>query len=327
MPVMDKEGHMPTAQTKVKRISPFLFIRLLGIALFIYILSTVDLSALWENIKKVDSTFLLYGILFQLLLLFLKAFRWHILNNGSSRIHEIVRSLGEFFESYAIGVITPGRIGELIKAGHAKEKNRIMESGIRVVIERGFDLGIFVIIAGLAFIFAFPKDGAIPVGILILLAGILIFFLALIFMQSASATRFAEKLLNKLPFLKLNLSLSFRKRSSLIQLSVILLSIASNLSYFISCYFLALGLSFNYPILFISGAVAIAGLLNMLPITIMGLGTREGTFLLLFKPLAEPLILAFSGLVFLVAQIGGGLISLILGQLFLFASNKKDKNK
>ena len=54
MPVMDKEGHMPTAQTKVKRISPFLFIRLLGIALFIYILSTVDLAALWENIKKVN---------------------------------------------------------------------------------------------------------------------------------------------------------------------------------------------------------------------------------------------------------------------------------
>ena len=327
MPVMDKEGHMPPAQKKVKRISPFLFIRLLGIALFIYILSTVDLAALWENIKKVNSTFLLYGILFQLLLLFLKAFRWHILNNGSVRIHEIVRSFGEFFESYAIGVITPGRIGELVKAGHAREKNRIMETGIRVVIERGFDLGIFVIIAGFAFIFAFPKNGAIPAGFLILLGGTFIFCLAVIFMRSASATRLAEKLLNKLPFLKLDLSLSFRKRSSGIQLSVILLSIASNLSYFISCYFIAVGLSYNYPILFISGVVAIAGLLNMLPITIMGLGTREGTFLLLFKPLAEPLILAFSGLVFLVAQIGGGLASLILGQLFLIAAKKNNEKK
>ena len=73
--------------------------------------------------------------------------------------------------------------------------------------------------------------------------------------------------------------------------------------------------------------VAIAGLLNMLPITIMGLGTREGTFLLLFKPLAEPLILAFSGLVFLVAQIGGGLVSLILGQLFLIAAKKNNEKK
>ena len=110
-------------------------------------------------------------------------------------------------------------------------------------------------------------------------------------------------------------------------MSVILLSIASNLSYFISCYFIAVGLSYNYPILFISGVVAIAGLLNMLPITIMGLGTREGTFLLLFKPLAEPLILAFSGLVFLVAQIGGGLVSLILGQLFLIAAKKNNEKK
>lgn len=321
---MTEETHKPSLKNKRKWLSPFLLIRLLGIALFIYILTSVDLSALWQNIKEVNSAFLLFGIAFQILLLFLKAIRWHILNNGSTSGHEIMRSFGEFFESYAIGVMTPGRIGEMVKAGHAKEKNRIMETGIRVVIERGFDLGIFVIIAGLAFIYAFPSEGAVPIGILILLGGLGIFCLAIIFMRSSNATRLAEKLLNKLPLLKLKLNLSFRKRSNGVQFSVILLSIFSNLSYFVSCYFLAAGLSIDFSILYISGVVAIAGLLNMLPVTIMGLGTREATFLLMFKPLTEPLILAFSGLVFLVAQIGGGLISLILGQLFLLLTNKKD---
>jgi len=110
-------------------------------------------------------------------------------------------------------------------------------------------------------------------------------------------------------------------------MAVILLSLASNFSYFISCYFLALGLNFDQGFLFISGAVAIAGLLNMLPVTVMGLGTREGTFLILFKPLAEPLILALSGLVFLVAQIGGGLVSLLLGQVFLSMSSTRKQDK
>jgi uncharacterized protein (TIRG00374 family) len=318
--------HIKTGRKK-KRFSPFLLIRLLGIAVFIYILSTVDLKVLWENIKDVNTAFLFYGIAFQVLLLFLKAIRWHILNSGSRKCPEVMRSFGEFFESYAIGVITPGRIGEMVKAGHAKEKNRIMETGLRVIIERGFDFGIFVSVAALALIYAFPGKGVVPLGILILLGGILIFSIAIVFLRSASATRFAQKILNKLPFLKLNLQLAFKKRSNTIQLLIILLSIAGNLSYFVSCYFLAAGLSIESSILYISGAVAVAGLLNMLPITVMGLGTREATFLLLFKPLAEPLILAFSSLVFLVAQIGGGLISLILGQLFLYATRKKDRNK
>ena len=312
---------------KPQRFSPFQLIRLLGVALFIYILTTVDLNALWQNIRKVDAEFLLYGVCFQLLLLFLKASRWHILNMGTKKWIDIFQSFGEFFESYAIGVITPGRLGELVKAGHAKEKNRIMEAGIRVVVERGFDLGIFVVIAGLAFIYTFNEELATIIGILFLFAGLLILSLALIFMRSAKATSLVQKTLNKLPFLSLNLNLSFRKRSRNVQISVVVLSVASNLSYFISCYFLAVGLSFTYSFLFISGAVAVAGLLNMLPVTIMGLGTREGTFLLLFKPLAEPLILAFSGLVFLVAQIGGGLTSLVLGYTFLYIAGKKSKEK
>jgi len=308
---------------KRKGFSPFLLIRLLGVGLFIYILTTVDLVALWMHMKEVEGHFLLLAILFQVILLFIKALRWHILNDGSRESKRWMRSFGEFFESYAIGVITPGRLGELVKAGHAREKNRIMETGIRVVVERGFDLGIFVIIAGLALLLTFNDTTSNILGLLALLGGMFVMILAFIFMGSARATHIIQVFLNRLPFLSLNFDLSFRKKTMNIQFTIFLLSIISNLSYFISCYFLAAGLSFDQSVLFISGAVAIAGLLNMLPITVMGLGTREGTFLLLFKPMAEPLILAFSGLVFLVAQIGGGIISFILGYFFLLISSKK----
>jgi uncharacterized protein (TIRG00374 family) len=324
---MDQNKHQSVKGRRAKKPMGFLLIRLLGIALFIYILTTVDLNELWKNIREVNSSYLAYGIIFQFLLLFLKAFRWHVLNSGSTHSMKIIRSLGEFFESYAIGVITPGRMGEMVKAGHAKEKNKIMETGIRVLVERGFDLGIFILVAGLALAITFQEKVAMLIGIIVLFAGVFVIILAIIFMRSASATLFIERLLNRLPFLKLGLNLNFIKRQRNVQLAVVLLSIASNLSYFISCYFLALGLSFDQGFLYISGAVAIAGLFNMLPVTVMGLGTREGTFILLFKPLAEPLILAFSGLVFLVAQIGGGIISLILGQIFLNMSGKASSKK
>ena len=95
------------------------------------------------------------------------------------------------------------------------------------------------------------------------------------------------------------------------------LSLLSNLSYFVSCYFLALGVGVDLSFLWVTGGVAFAGLLNMLPITVMGLGTREMTFIYIFASYPEPQVLAFSGLVFLVAQLGGGLVSLVLGQMFL----------
>jgi uncharacterized membrane protein YbhN (UPF0104 family) len=86
-------------------------------------------------------------------------------------------------------------------------------------------------------------------------------------------------------------------------------------------------LGVNLPVSFltVSGGVAIAGLLNMLPITVMGLGTRELTFLYVFKTFSEAQVLALSGLIFLVAQIGGGIIALILGQIFL--NLKPSQNK
>ncbi len=314
-------------QHKRKWFSPFMLLRLLGIALFVYILSSVDLDALWQHLGKVSRDFLLLGILFQVVLLFLKAIRWHVLNNGSTQRLDIFRSFGEFFESYAYGVITPGRLGELVKAGHAREKNKVMETGIRVAVERGFDLGIFVMIAGAALYFIFEEKAAGIIALLTFLAGFGVFLLAIVLMRSASATRVIEKIANRIPFLKLQLSLNFRRRKGHIRFWVILLSLASNLSYFISCYFLAQGLSFEQSFMYISGAVAMAGLLNMLPVTVMGLGTREGVFLLLFKPLAEPLILAFSGLVFLIAQVGGGLLSLVLGLFFLQYTRRQKSAK
>lgn len=314
-------------QHKRKWFSPFMLLRLLGIALFVYILSSVDLDALWQHLGKVSRDFLLLGILFQVVLLFLKAIRWHVLNNGSTQRQDIFRSFGEFFESYAYGVITPGRLGELVKAGHAREKNKVMETGIRVAVERGFDLGIFVMIAGAALYFIFEEKAAGIIALLTFLAGFGVFLLAIVLMRSASATRVIEKIANRIPFLKLQLSLNFRRRKGHIRFWVILLSLASNLSYFISCYFLAQGLSFEQSFMYISGAVAMAGLLNMLPVTVMGLGTREGVFLLLFKPLAEPLILAFSGLVFLIAQVGGGLLSLVLGLFFLQSTRRQKSAK
>jgi len=314
--VPEEKSHMESKRNK--KIKWFSLLRILGIIIFIIVLFNVDLAAIWVHIKKVNLLFLMLAILFQVILLVIKGLRWHILNDGGNNKVAVFRSMGEFLESYAMGVITPGRIGELMKAGYQNKKEKIIASGVRVLAERGLDIGFFIIIAACALIWVGLIDLNPYLNFLILLGGVIIFIIAILLIGSKKIYAWIDKLVK-------SISESFKIRTNKEILLIITLAIVSNLSYFISCYFLALGIDLPISFLTVSGGVAIAGLLNMLPITVMGLGTRELTFLYVFTSFPEAQILALSGLIFLVAQIGGGLIALILGQLFLNFKTPKDK--
>lgn len=299
-----------------------MLLRLTGIVLVVVILARTDLSSLWDYMKQVDGPLFLLAILFQLLLLFLKAVRWVYLNDSRIRIKDLNQRFGEFFESYAIGVITPGRLGELVKAGHAVTREGILGAGIRVVIERGFDVGLFVVFSGLALSIPVIQGVETFWGWLVVMGGIGIIIVSLVLILSPLALKKLESFFKVAHLLNKENELKYEQRNAGNVLLVGGLSLLSNLAYFVSCYFLALGVGIDLSFLWVTGGVAFAGLLNMLPITVMGLGTREMTFLYVFSAFPGPQVLAFSGLVFLVAQVGGGLVSLVLGQVFLWRAGK-----
>ncbi|MCD4788867.1 MAG: flippase-like domain-containing protein [Bacteroidales bacterium] len=302
-----------------KRFSWFFLLRLTGIVIFIIVILNVDLHAIWQNIKKVNPGYLALALLFQIVLLIVKGIRWHILNDGRRNKNAFFQSMGEFLESYAIGVITPGRLGELLKAGYQKKKENIIGSGIRVLAERGLDVGFFVFVAGSAIMWGNLINIESVWGIVIIITGILITGIAVLLISSRVIIDWIEKLSKKI-------SITWKKRKATDTVFILILSLISNISAFISCYLLVIGIKIKMTLLVASGGVAIAGLLNMLPITVMGLGTRELTFLYVFDEFQEAQILALSGLIFLVAQIGGGIFSLLLGQLFLFINKKQAKH-
>lgn len=298
-----------------KKINWFLLLRLIGIVIFIFVLINVDIQSIWLNIKQVHPRYFLLAVVLQFILLFIKGFRWHILNETSKKRTNIYKSLGEFFESYAIGVITPGRMGELLKAGHQREKKDMISSGIRVVTERGLDVGFFLIVAGSAIVWGNLIDINNSIGIIPLSLGLIVALISVLLISS-------KKLMDWFANRPQSKSIQLTKKSQVEIIWIIVLSLLSNLLYFISCFFLAVGIKLNMTILIASGGIAISGLINMMPVTVMGLGTRELTFLYVFNDYSEMSVLAFSGLVFIVAQIGGGLISLILGQGFLYLSKR-----
>jgi glycosyltransferase 2 family protein len=301
-----------------KKFNWFLLLRLAGVALFIVVLARTDLRELWGWIKTVDRSYLLLAIGFQVLLLLVKAWRWYMLNEDIMDARRLARRSGEFFEGYALGVITPGRLGELMKAGHAGSRTGILGAGLRVIAERGMDLSIFVVIAGIAM-----SQGVLPGvdplwGWLTLLAGLGGMCLTILILISPPVVRFAEKIMKLVRLLGKDKSLGYEHRTKLNATGFLTWSLMSNLSYFVCCYFLANGVGMDLSFIGVSGGVAVAGVVNSVPVTVMGLGTRELTFLYVFSAFPRAQVMAFSSLVFLVAQIGGGLITLILGQILLW---------
>jgi len=245
------------------------------------------------------------------------------MNNGQKEWKYKILSFGRFFESYAIGVITPARMGEVLKAGHEEGRQNIFNAAIRVLAERGIDIGIFVSLAGISVLADYYLQIPSVYGWLITLLGATVMFMSVLILTSVKATRFMLAILKKLPGKWGDLSAPRPGYRSKTTVSIIVLSFVSNVSYFISCYLLSQSTGIEAGFLWVTGAVAVSGLLNMLPVTIMGLGTRELVFLYVFKSIADQnSILAFSFMMFLVAQIGGGLVSLIAGQILLFKSKK-----
>ncbi|MCK9400799.1 MAG: flippase-like domain-containing protein [Bacteroidales bacterium] len=309
-----------------RRFNWFLIIRLAGIVLFIVVLSRTDLRELWGWMKQVERNHLLLAIFFQFLLLMVKALRWYNLNETGFDLKKLKQRSGEFFEGYAMGVITPGRVGELMKAGHGGSRSGILGAGLLVIAERGMDLSIYFVIAGIAISHSVLPGVLSFWGWLILFTGTAGMFLSILILMSPALVRMTEKILKLFRVLGKSKSMEFYHRGLMNSLGFFFLSLFSNLSYFVCCYFLATGVGMDLPVISVSGGVATAGVMNTIPITVMGLGTREVTLIYIFQdfPLAQ--VMAFSGLVFLIAQIGGGIFSLLLGQILLWKSKSAKKS-
>jgi uncharacterized protein (TIRG00374 family) len=305
------------------RFNWFLLLRLAGIALFIVVLSRTNLEEMWNWLKNVDGWMVFIALVFQLMLLFFKCWRWFMLNEDEIKTGTIYQRFGEFLEAYAVGVVTPGRMGEVMKAGHAKGRTSVVNSGLLVIAERGLDLSLFFCMAGLALILGYLSVMSPAVGylmILITIAGIFISFSILLF---PGAVRLIESLMKRFHIISSDQSLNFIPKKRKTIASFILLSLFSNLSAFLSFYFLALAVMISLDFMVISGSVALAGVINTIPVTIMGLGTRDVTLLYVLSEIPKTQVLAFSGLILLISQAGGGLIALLTGQYFLFLAKKR----
>lgn len=294
--------------------------RLIGLVLLAALLWKVDASRVLVVLKELPPS-VFWVVLLTLPQVYFKAARWRILLKAQNVSYGALPSTLSYFGSIFIGFLTPGRLGEFIKAVHVSRDCNISmpKSFSSVLADRLFDLYVLVFLGTTALLSRSQfnqADNLARLGVVVLL--LLLPPLLLIQEKSFSFFQKTGLRLGKpgkhlfaegswLPELR-----NYLRALSFIQVvASLLLTGMSYILFYWQCFLLSTALRLQATFLEITYAVALGSLVALLPISISGLGTREAAIVAFLNQVPAEKSLGFSLLVFVTFNVAGGLLGSI----------------
>ena len=300
--------------------------RLIGVAILALILSRLNLKATLAALAGAQWGYLLLALAASPLLFGLKAQRWQKLLEMQGIAYRFRDAFLAFMAGVFLGLVTPGRMGEMGKALYLKEDVNVpLSEGLAsVLVDRLFDLYSILLLgsAGLVWFRLLP-----PWALVVVLAGTLGALLLPLALLSERLAASGMRLVSTLPIVR-------GRRSRLAEATArfqhglrplltprlvvpLLLTLAAYALYFGQAQLLAVSLDLDVDLPYLAVCLSIAGVITLLPISFAGLGTRDAILIALFLPLgvAPEEAVAFSMLFFLVSYVAGGILGGIAWQL------------
>lgn len=284
---------------------------LIGIALFLLILLSIDLNKTISILAKGDFTLIFLAIIILIVTIAVRCLKWFlILKNQGIEI-----SLWKAFKYYYIGIVlgtfTPGRLGDFAKALYLK-KHGLAKVFAAVLVDRLADVAVLFftgLIASVLFLMYFNVE---VLSIPLLLFLLFLFFFALyVFMHEPLLKKLLKPFYNFLvperfktqlrqgfsTFLQTSHSILKSKK---LMLAVTAISFASWALLIYAAYLVALSLNLTVSLSFLFLVIPVTTLVMLIPISISGIGTRDATTIILFSlvGIAAEQSLAFSLLFF-----------------------------
>jgi len=270
---------------------------IIGIIIFLLILNELGSREIIDVLGKINLCYFSLAVFLLLPLLFIKAYRWNYLKKKQNIISSLKDSFLVNNIGLAIGLVTPGRLGELTKILYLK--NRSYSTGqslVSVLMDRLADLFflLFFSLIGLVFFFSYFKKT-------ILLSALILFLFTLIFVLVLK-NNLIQIILKKI--LDLIIPLRYKKAWSLNYhdffknlkiytltnyFSTLLITVIAWLIYYFQSFLLAKSIGINIPFFYLIMAMTVAGFIALLPISVSGLGTREATLIFFFSFFQVPL--------------------------------------
>ena len=236
----------------MKKVSKFL--RLTGLLILLYILSTLEYRKLFAVLLDINVFYLLVYMLFYYIFFWAKVVRFSYILKFYGYRPSFSNLLGATIESQYFGFITPSRVGESIKIIYLQDRENIPKraSTLAYLYDRFQDLYFMAFMGVLSFIFILK----LPINIYLVIFSFLMVFL--FFFKNRFIKVLAEK---------------FKVEN------ITYLNLKSDLYLFLQYYYLALSLGVEINFFYLSAVTVIGALASLIPLSISGLGIRESVFI------------------------------------------------
>lgn len=273
------------------------FFRLIGIILFVVILTRIDLNAALRTLATVDLRFVGLAIAIQGAALFVSTFRWQIIMGQLDIFNSFWRSFLQQLIGTAAAILTPGQLGEFVKAVYLHDEgNPFPESILSIAIDRIFDLLMLLLFGfiSLAILFGLPSR------LTFIIASITSLFFGAGFFLLRKQEKSAQIIAKSLTRLSPNayketvqesayrLTFKISQFSYRAVLTAGLLTILNYVLLLFRIYSLVLALHLVIPLSYFIMAVPLLRLVGLVPISVLGIGTRDITAIYLYGRVGIP---------------------------------------
>lgn len=274
----------------------------------------IDLKTLLMVISKVKIEWIFTAFFLSVLMVVVRWFNWHLLVNAGLGKTEAKETFASLLGSMSFALVTPARVGDLSRVAFLKSPRRAEASGL-VLIDRFIDLSV-VLILGTIGMSIFFGTKTLP---LLIFANIFLFvgIFKLSFFLKLGARLLPHK---KIKSITSDAALGLSRLTLRVLAINLTITILLNFLDILSLYVLvkALGVDnfkavvFVYPIVMLS---------TLIPITVSGIGVREGTSVALFALFSIAKEVAFNAT--FLAYLVNSLFPAICG-LYFFRQLSKD---
>jgi hypothetical protein len=294
---------------------------LIGIAIFICILLGTDMAGISAALSNASIFYIFVSSLLLVPVVLLKALKWKVLIKCHGVNYPLPKSVSAWLAGFSLGMVTPGRLGDLSRALCLKGRLDMGGSLTTVIIDRVVDVALLFCLA-IAGIAIFVTSYGWYWGMLLSFAMLFALFLALFFLLTKKGLAglilrpFFRKMLPER--YKPGISEAFngfyrgldamRKRKGMLAFSVVL-GLAAWLVSIMQYYFLALALNLGIQLGFLAMIVPVTVLLDILPVSFSGIGTRDAAMVFFFSLAGLPAesAISFSLLILFVSYLLLGL--------------------
>ncbi|KPJ56398.1 hypothetical protein AMJ49_04960 [Parcubacteria bacterium DG_74_2] len=315
---------------KFKNSKKYQHLKIIGVILFFYILFKIDIQEFFSIFKNINLFYFFIAIILLPLSPLLGILKWKILIN-SQNIKISFRSLtGPFLKGLFLGTITPGKFGEFWRAKYLADIINISKGKAfyTAFTDRLIDVIVITIVsmAGIINLFLFNKIKT--EWLIVFLFSILVIFIIYFLIKKEKNRKFLKFLINffipspiknKINSFFNEFFNGFRQLNFVLFLRLMGFGFFYYLSAVLAFYFLALSLGATISFFHLFLIVAIVRLLIIIPISVLGLGVREASYIFFFAifNITAPVAVAFSVMVLF-----AGIILSIPG-LLLFLKKQK----